>query len=320
VFTFDPGTATDVLGYLYGLNTSPWELVTATGAGSTASVTIQPLDVGDNFLNVQIIGQSGNVGPVNTYDVITGHGTTGSVLLYHLGMDEGTGSVLKDDVGGHTTTAAGSYSWVAGHTGAAGDYGVHFASSPGGYMQTSDATVDTSSGFAVSAWVKLDDTAATYHIVSQDSALNGGQGGAGYYLELKAGATPYWEFTVPTTDGVSPPLVRAISGAAATAGVWTHLVGVFCFDASCLLPGDTAGGRVYLYVNDVLQATSAADGSSWSAMGPMQIGRGSHRASSTDPKPNETNYLNGAVDDVSVYWGDPCPPPTAASTNCTGIR
>ncbi len=318
-FTFDPGTATDVRGYLYGLNTStPWKLVNASGTGSTAAVTIVPPEVGDNSLVVRIIGQGGNLGPVQTYDVITGHGTTGSVLLYHVGMDAGTGRVMADDVGGHTTTAVGSTAWTTGHTGAATDHAVHFASSPGGFMQTPDATVDTRSGFTVSAWVKLDDTAAGYHIVSQD----GPQGGAGYYLESFSGTAPRWSFSVPLTDGPNPKIVHAFSDAAPAVGAWTHLVGVFCTDVSCLLPTDPqngVGGRVYLYVDDVLQSTSVVDNSPWSAMGPMQIGRGSFRASSADPTPDYTNLLNGAVDDVSVYWGDPCPPPTAGSTNCTGI-
>lgn len=79
-FTFDPGTATDVRGYLYGLNSStPWKFVDATGAGSTAAVKVVPPEVGDNDLVVQIIGQGGNLGPPQHYDVVTGHGTSGSV-------------------------------------------------------------------------------------------------------------------------------------------------------------------------------------------------------------------------------------------------
>jgi len=222
------------------------------------------------------------------------------------------------DVGVHTSTAVGSTTWTTGHATATTDHAVHFAASPGGYMSTPDPTVDTRGGFTVSAWVKLDDTAAAYHIVSQDGA----QGGAGYYLESSAGTAPRWEFSVPLSDGVNPTTAHATSNAAPTVGTWTHLVGVYCNDVSCLLPSDPASGvagRVYLYVNDVLQSASAADNFPWSAMGAMQIGRGSVRTSATSALPNYTNLLNGAVDDVSVYWGDPCPPPTAASTNCTGI-
>lgn len=318
-FTFSPAAATDVRGYLYGLNTStPWKFVDATGAGNTAAVTIVPPEVGDNDLVVQIIGQGGKLGPPTHYNVITGHGATGPVPLYHVGMDEGTGRVMADDVGFHTTTAVGSTTWTTGHTGLAGDYAVHFAASPGGYMSTPDATVDTRGGFTVSAWVKLDDTAAAYHIVSQD----GGQGGAGYYLESTAGTAPRWAFSIPEADGLNPTTVHAYSDAAPTVGAWTHVVGVYCTDVSCLLPTDSqngVAGRVYLYVNDVLQSTSAVDNSPWSAMGAMQIGRGSVRTSTTSPAPNYTNLLNGAVDDVSVYWGDPCPSPSAAAANCTGI-
>jgi hypothetical protein len=323
-FTFDPGAATDVAGYLYGLNTStPWKFVRASGTESTATVTIVPPEVGDNTLVVQIIGLGGNLGPIKIYKVTTAHASTSSVLLYHLGMDEGTGTVLTDDVGSQAATAVGSTSWTTGHNASdPNDHAIHLASSPGGYLQTSDAVVDTGTGFAVSAWVKLDDTNAGYRILSQDADRPGtvAKGGAGYYLESTSGAAARWQFTVPKSDDPGAPLAQATSNAAPSVGVWTHLVGVFCMDDSCLLPGDSAAlvtGRIYLYVNDVLQSTSAVDTSPWSANGLMQIGRGTWRATTSAPNPNYGNPLNGSVDDVSVFWGDPCPSPAAASTNCT---
>src|SRR5207302_799 len=71
-FTFGPGGATDVAGYLYGLDTStPWKLVAGSGTGLTAGVTIGPPVVGDNSLVVRVIGRGGNLGPVAAYDVVT---------------------------------------------------------------------------------------------------------------------------------------------------------------------------------------------------------------------------------------------------------
>jgi hypothetical protein len=160
--------------------------------------------------------------------------------------------------------------------------------------------------------VKLDDTNGTYDILSQD----GGAGGAGYYLESFGGTAPRWGFSVPTTDGTNPTILHAFSNGAPKVGVWTHLVGVFCADPSCLLPGDTnngVAGRLYLYVNDGgglnLQSSPPAFNTPWQATGAMQIGRGQFNGTATTP--NYTQYLNGAVDDVSVYWGDPCPQPAA---------
>jgi hypothetical protein len=304
-FTFDPAGTTDVAGYLYGLNTStPWKLVRA-GTGGTAAVTIDPPVVGDNSLVVRMIGLGGSLGPITAYDVITGHGTAGSVLLAHFGMDEGAGTAVADSTGAHEAAAGGSFAWTTGHTGASGDHALDLTSSPGGFAHTSESTVDTRFGFAVSTWVKLDDTNGIYHIVSQD----GGAGGAGYYLESFGGTAPRWSFSVPTTDGLNPTILHAFSDAAPRVGIWTHLVGVFCADPSCLAPNDQVPGRLYLYVDDggglKLQATQPVFSSPWQSLGAMQIGRGTFNGS-------YVQYLNGAVDDVSVYWGDPCPQPAAA--------
>jgi hypothetical protein len=313
-FSFDPAGTTDVAGYLYGLNTStPWKFVRAGGTGNTAAVTIDPPVVGDNTLVVRIIGLGGNLGPVQTYHVITGHGTTGSVLLADFGMDAGSGTAVADGTGGHEATAAGSFAWTAGRTGASNDHALDLTSSPGGYARTSESVVDTRYSFAVSAWVRLDDTNGVYTVLSQDGGGTGG--GAGFSLQSFSGTAPRWAFSLPLTNGTNPAIVHAFSDAAPAVGVWTHLVGVSCGDVSCLLSGDPAGGvagRVYLYVDGKLQSAPAADNSPWQSTGTLQIGRGQFNG-------QYTNLLNGAVDDVTLYWGDPCPPPTATSTDCTGI-
>jgi hypothetical protein len=303
-FTFGPAGDADVAGYLYGLNTStPWKLVRAAADG-TAAVTIVPPVVGDNSLVVQIIGRGGTLGPPLTYDVITSHGTTGSVLLGRWAMDEGSGTAVADSTGGHDATASGSFAWTTGHTGASGDHSLDFTSPPGGSAATREPVVDTRFGYTVSAWVRLDDTSGIYHILSQD----GGAGGAGFYLESFSGTAPRWSFSVPTTDGMNPTILHALSDGAPKVGTWTHLVGVFCADPSCLAPGDTAPGRLYLYVDDggglQLQSTQPAFSSPWQSLGGLQIGRGTFNGS-------YANYLNGGVDDVSAYWGDPCPQPAA---------
>jgi Concanavalin A-like lectin/glucanases superfamily len=302
-FTFGPAGDADVAGYLYGLNTStPWKLVRAAADG-TAAVTIVPPVVGDNSLVVRIIGLGGNLGPVLTYDVITGHGTTGFVQLGHWGMDEGSGTTAADSTGGHDATASGSFGWTTGHTGASGDHALDFTSTPGGFANTQEPVVDTRFGYTVSAWVKLDDTNALYHALTQD-----GVNSEAFALESFSGTAPRWAFSVPTSDTANPTILHALSDAAPKAGVWTHLVGVFCADPSCLAPGDTAPGRLYLYVDDggglTLQSTQPAFSSPWQSFGGLEVGRGKFNGA-------QANYLNGAVDDVTVYWGDPCPQPAA---------
>ena len=53
-----------------------------------------------------------------------------------------------------------------------------------------------------------------------------------------------------------------------------------------------------------LQSTQPAFSSPWQSLGGLQTGRGTFNGAYTDS-------LNGAVDDVSAYWGDPCPQPAA---------
>lgn len=310
-FTLDPGATTDVAGFLYGLNAStPWKFVAASGTGNTAAVTIVPPVVGDNNLAVQVVGLGGNLGPVQTYDVITGHGTTGSVHLaqYHMNVTGGT-TVFDTAGGGHDGRAAGTFSWVGGHTGTSGDDALHFdSSSPSGYAVTQEPVVDTRFGYTVSAWVKLDDNAALYHVLTQDGVTS-----EAFALEYLKG-NDRWSFSVAESDATSPAIDHALSDAAPKVGVWTHLVGVFCADPSCLAPGDTAPGRLYLYVDTgsglTLQASQPAFSSPWLSTGGLEFGRGKFNGS-------EANYLNGTVDEVHAYWGDPCPQPAAAPAAST---
>jgi len=302
-FTPDPGGSTDVAGYLLGINTStPWKFVRASGTGNTAAVTVDPIVVGDNSLVARIVGLGGNLGPIASYDVITGHSTTGSVLLAHYGMDEGTGSAVADSTGGHDATAAGSFGWTTGQTGASSDHALHLTSSPGGYAATKEPAVDTQTEYTVSAWVKLDDANALYHVLTQDGVTN-----EAFALEYLKGDNR-WAFSAAESDSTNPVIDHALSDAAPVVGKWTHLVGVFCPDPSCLAPGDTAPGRLFLYVDTgsglTLQASQPVFASSWMSTGGLEMGRGKFNGA-------EANYLNGAIDDVSVYWGDPCPQPAA---------
>ena len=302
-FTFDPAGTTDAAGYLYGVNTStPWKFVAASGTGLTATVTIDPPIVGDNSLVVRIIGLGGNLGPVATYDVITAHATSAVHLAqYHMNVTSGT--TVFETVGGHTGTAAGSFSWVDGSSGTSGDDALRFSSSsPPGYASTQEPVVDTRYGYTVSAWVKLADKNALYHVLTQDGVTS-----EAFALEYLKG-NDRWAFSVSESDSASPTIDHALSDAAPAVGVWTHLVGVYCADPSCLPPGDTAPGRLLLYVDTgsglKLQASQPVFSSPWMSTGGLQFGRGEFNGA-------ETNYLNGTIDEVHIYWADPCPQPAA---------
>jgi hypothetical protein len=227
-------------------------------------------------------------------------------------MDEGAGSTVHDATGAHDATAAGVFSWATGRSGASGDGALDLSSSPpGGHVSTSELTVDTRYGYTVSAWVKLADTNGSHTVVSQAGASN-----AAFYLEYYS-VPNRWAFSVPVTDGTGPAIVHAVSDAAPSVGVWTHLVGVYCDDVSCLAPGDTAPGRLYLYVGDgsgllQLQASQPVFSSPWMSTGGVDIGRGLYNGA-------YSGNLNGTVDDVGIYWGDPCPAPQPAGPSTCGI-
>ena len=170
--------------------------------------------------------------------------------------------------------------------------------------------VDTQIGFTVSAWVKLDDTNALYHVLTQDGVTS-----ENFALEYLKGDNK-WSFSASESDSTNPTIDHALSDAAPAVGVWTHLVGVFCADPSCLAPGDSVPGRLFLYVDTgsglQLQASQPVFSSPWMSTGALEMGRGMFNGA-------ETNYLNGTIDEVHVYWGDPCQPQgaTAPASTCS---
>ena len=86
-----------------------------------------------------------------------------------------------------------------------------------------------------------------------------------------------------TSDSDSATPVRATANSTAVAGRWTHLTGVY----------DTASGKMKLYVNGVLQSTTAATGG-WNATGNYVIGRAKWAGAAA-------NIWDGEIDDVRVY-------------------
>jgi hypothetical protein len=288
----------DVAGYLWGMNTPPSRLAT----GSTATVTVAPNIFGTNELEVQVIGQGGMLGPVQDY-LITATKPTGPTVMANWGLDETTGNIAHDSVGGDDMTVnagAGSWSWTtAGHTGGA------LQLNGGAYASGSVPAINTEFGFTVSAWVNLADTNNGYTLVSEN-----GQNNPAFYLKEASGV---WTFAMGTADTSTAPLASVSSNVAAAAGVWTQVIGVYCNSTSC---GASGGGMMYLYVGTgngaTLQTTQTPFSSPWQAVGgDVEIGRNLYHGQG-----NYYNYMNGTVDDVTMYWGDPCPAPSA-STVCT---
>ncbi|RSM51625.1 hypothetical protein DMB66_41265, partial [Actinoplanes sp. ATCC 53533] len=131
--------------------------------------------------------------------------------------------------------------------------------------------------YTVAAWARITDTSVNRTIVSKDGSRT-----SGFFLTYVA-AENKWAFSRTTADADSSSAVRATSNVAPTLGRWTHLAGVY----------DTASGTMKLYVNGVLQSTTAATGG-WNATGNYVVGRAKWAGANTNP-------WTGGIDDVRVY-------------------
>src|SRR6266540_437379 len=196
--------------------------------------------------------------------------------LLRWNFDEGGGGTVADASGnGRTGTFGGTGTgWGQGNDpGYVGDGAATLTATAGQQVAGPNAVVNTSQSFTVSAWVNLTDTSSNRTAVSQD-----GNRYSGFFLNYVSSLNR-WVFSRMTSDTE----VRATSDAAPTLGAWTHLVGVH----------DTAAGTMRLYVNGVLQSTTAPAGN-WSATGAFVVGRAKGGGT-------VVNTWAGGIDDVRVY-------------------
>ncbi|WP_277440724.1 LamG-like jellyroll fold domain-containing protein [Streptomyces sp. SPB162] len=209
-------------------------------------------------------------------------------------LNEGSGAIAADCAGardpecttGLNTGFTGAYSWAVDPVRGK----VLSLSGTTGYGATTGPAVDTSGSYTVSAWVKLNSTAANSDFVSQAAGDNLG---TGFQLYYSSGAHT-WAFGRHTSDA-TPTSYQAVYGTGATVGHWTHLVGVY----------DATVKQLSIYIDGRLAGTRTYTGTAWNATGPLQIGRGVAGGSSVE-------YANGQVSDVRVY-ATALPPADAAA-------
>ena len=202
---------------------------------------------------------------------------TGPALIGHWTFDEGTGTIAADSSGtGHPLTLANGASWGAGAV------GPHALAVNGAaeYAASAGPVIDTTQSFSVSAWVNVTNTNGFQTFVSQD-----GSQVSGFYLQLR-GDTHRFAFTHLAFD--SPSALGTIATASSIIpqpGQWYLLTGVY----------DAAQSTISLYVNGALAQTQSFSGS-WSASGPLAVGRGRYAG-------NPTDYVSGRIDDARAYSG-----------------
>ncbi|MFG1710333.1 LamG-like jellyroll fold domain-containing protein [Nonomuraea sp. M3C6] len=264
-FAFAPNGVTDVVTYLYGLDTAP-KAEAASGTDGTAVIRLSPRHDGPNVLSVRSRDRAGQMGPIRTYVFNV---NAGSVAKGHWAMDDGQGTVAADAAGAHPATLYGA-TWTSGRTGTA----LRLANA---YAQTSGPVVDTSKNFTVTAWARLTSTNATATVVTQEGARTGA-------FSLQYSKThDRWALMRTGTDADAATSVGALSVAAPRLNEWTHLTGVY----------DSAAGQLSLYVNGRLESSVACT-QPWNATGPLTIGRGKVNGVPAEAWP-------GDIDEVRAY-------------------
>ncbi len=203
-------------------------------------------------------------------------------------LDEGTGTTLTDSNGSLNATLTGDYTWATGTTHGT----VLNLNGTTGYAATTGSSVDNSKSFSVSAWVKLNSLAANSTFVSQSDTAGNANGFQLYYSSYAHA----WAFNRHDDDTTSNSFSAAYGGTPTT-GTWTHLVGVY----------DATTDTLSLYVNGHLAATKDYAGTTWNAVGDVQIGRRLYEGAYGE-------YTNGQLSDIRIY-NTALPAADAAATN-----
>ncbi|SDT80700.1 LamG domain-containing protein [Actinoplanes derwentensis] len=274
-FTFS-SASTDVVSYRYALNKDAAQgtLVNPAAKGGAVSVNLMPASEGPNWVSVHSIDASGSTSSdaVYPFTVTAGRTTTGA---WRLADGPGTSQAADSATTAHPAAAGTGVTFGAEGPGA---YTAATLNGGDGAYLTPEATglVDTGSGFSVTAWVRLTDTASDHVAVSVD-----GSGEPGFTLGYSA-ETRTWAFATPVTDIQSLGAWR-VTGPAPVVGQWAHLAGVY----------DQVAATMTLYVNGNTYA-AAARPSPWRAYGSVQIGRAL-------TKSGYTAHWNGGLADVRVF-------------------
>ncbi|MFF0389490.1 LamG domain-containing protein [Kitasatospora sp. NPDC004615] len=167
-----------------------------------------------------------------------------------------------------------------------------------GWADSGSPVIDTSRSFTVSAMVRNNAPAGGRAVVTQ-----GNDSYYSFYLGRDDwGTHNQWVFKVQTAAGAQDNTTyQAFSTAAgaATTGQWTLLTGIY----------DAGSKKITLYVNGVLQQTTAVQGV-WQTTGGLQLGRVRYKNTWSD-------FWDGAISDVQV-WDQALPATAVARLNGSG--
>ncbi|WP_349239962.1 LamG-like jellyroll fold domain-containing protein, partial [Streptomyces sp. CC219B] len=269
------GNDTQAVKYLYGINVDPSpKNAIATSNGAAKTVSLLPPIIGLNTLYVSSVDSAGNVSAPAGYRFRVKAGQPERGMWQ---MDEATGATGAEGSaperraelsGGATPGAAGAKGTAVAFDGV-DDYAV-----------TDIPTVDTSTGFSVSAWANLTEMPDHAAII----AAQPGNHAPGFELYYSK-AYDRWAFNQYKADAAGAGIARAMqaSPGGVTAGQWTHLVGTY----------SASSNELKLYVNGALAGTTTYD-SPWDARRGLQIGAGSYSG-------QPGSFFPGAIDEVQIF-------------------
>ena len=224
----------------------------------------------------KVVSRSVRIEPLEPRTLLSGGGRTPPVPtpVARWAFDDGSGTTAVDSSGnGHDATLGTGTSWITGNVGAKA---MRMNGTASALATVSGPVVDTATSFTVSAWVNLSNLNGYQTFVSISGASV-----SGFYLGLR-GDTGTLSFARLNSDATGGAVVAA-ADSAPTTNTWYHIVGV----------NDAAAGTIALFVDGQLVSTATYT-AGWHANGNTLIGHGFYGG-------NQVDYVNGAVDEVSMY-------------------
>ncbi|OON80525.1 LamG domain-containing protein [Streptomyces tsukubensis] len=265
----------DVTSYWYGINNDPSsknKITTKAGAAKTAKIL--PARTGLNFVTAQAFDAAGNGSEIRTYQYRVKAGQPDRATWQ---LDEAPGAAQAE---GSTPARTADLHGGAtpGEPGATGT-AVTFNGTDG-YASTDLPVVNTSGGFAVSAWASLS-------TMPTDAAVIASQPGnyaPGFELYYSA-AYDRWVFNQYKADeaGAGVTRVMADKPGDASTGKWTHLAGSY----------DSVRNVLELFVNGKLVGQTPYS-TPWEARRGLQLGAGSYNGA-------PGAFFPGSIDDVQIF-------------------
>ena len=279
--TTGTGTSSSVLTLLTNGDLAAYDnSADASGGGSTGRLwdTGTTTDTGD----VMFIQPSGNV-LLHAADGLA-LWSTGTAFGYDSLSAPGSDQWLLNSASAGSDTAEANLSappatatYTTDHAGTANAATVFDGQS----VEPATGTgVLTTADFTVSAWIKLNNLNTDQTAVGQGTVNH-----QAFYLGYTQNSG--WVFQMTTSDATTTTFPTA--NTTATAGVWTHLVGVY----------DVSTGTLTLYVNGKSVDSSTDTTPQYNPAGRLTIG-----AITTVGSTSPYNEVNGAVSDVRVYNGE----------------